>query len=170
MLTLLQGRNIADGVVSVGASSVAEAGIVLRYHDPANYLVGLYTPLLKAIYIHDRVNGDYGPQLGRVTVPEIGPHIRLTAEVSGGRATFAITDGTRAYSTSTVPVGDVKPGPVGLWHYQVGDAQSFDDFVVSEGVKGLSGDPDEQVSLTNPYAAPPLPAPQDWVLIMENEQ
>jgi len=34
-------------------------------------------------------------------------------------------------------------------------------------LKSEADDPAVQVSLTDPYAAPPLPAPQDWVLILE---
>jgi len=168
MVTLLKDRVFDDVMVSVGANTESESGIVLRYQDPENYLAAIYSPSLKAVYIQNRVHGDYGPQLGYVRVPEIGSHIRLTAQVSGSRATVAISDGARSYCTSTVQVENVTPGPIGLWHFQIGETQSFDDFVVSAGIKGVGADPNSQVSLTDPYAAPPIPAPQDWVLIMED--
>lgn len=58
------------------------ASIILRFHDANNYLIALYTPSLKAIYIHDRRNGERGEQLGRIEVPDIGPKIHLAAAAS----------------------------------------------------------------------------------------
>ena len=67
-------------MVSVKASSTAEVGIVLRFQDLSNYLVGLYNPRLKAIYLLDRRKGAWGPffayripHLGIVDIPEAGP-------------------------------------------------------------------------------------------------
>ena len=40
----------------VDANSDAETGIILRFHDASNYLVALYSPLLKTIFLHDRKN------------------------------------------------------------------------------------------------------------------
>jgi len=171
-VTLLKDREFDDITVSVGVNADVDAGIVLRYHDPDNYLVALYGPsgawpYARRIYMHDRVDGSYGPVLGTVSIPAIGPHFRLTADVSGGQMQVAISDGIHSYSSQPVQVKNVKPGPVGVWRGKTGGAQEFDDFLVSSRLKSEADDPAVQVSLTDPYAAPPLPAPQDWVLILE---
>ncbi len=82
MLTMVANQAALDSEVSVSANSNAEAGIVLRFHDPNNYVVALYSPALHAIYLHDRKNGEWRQQLGRVDVPPFGPHIRLTGVAS----------------------------------------------------------------------------------------
>ena len=48
-------------MVSVEAGDNAEAGIVLRFQDLQNYLVGIYSPTLKAIYFFERKNGSVMP-------------------------------------------------------------------------------------------------------------
>jgi hypothetical protein len=78
-LAIMEKVEDTDLMASVEANSDAEAGIILRFHSPEHYVVALYTPSLKAIYLHDRKNGTWGDPLGKVAVPEIGPRIRLTA-------------------------------------------------------------------------------------------
>lgn len=41
-------------MASVDANSYAEAGSILRLHAVDNCLVALYSPLLQAIFLHDR--------------------------------------------------------------------------------------------------------------------
>ena len=118
-------------MASVDARSDAEAGIILRFHDSDHYLVALYTPQLKAIYIHDRKNGSWGEPLGQVPVPEIGPKIRLTAAACGEYAAMVLTDGTKTYSTPAVKVSNVTSGKAGLWLFQIGDRQEYDNFELS---------------------------------------
>ena len=113
------------------ARSDAEAGIILRFHDPDNYLVALYTPSLKAIYLHDRKNGQWGSPLGHVPVPEIGPKIQLTAATCGDHAALVMTDGTKTYCTPVVKVSNTTRGKVGVWLFQIGDRQEYDNFEVS---------------------------------------
>ncbi|MBM4034148.1 MAG: DUF4038 domain-containing protein [Planctomycetes bacterium] len=171
MVTILEKVAEADLMASADAKSDAEAGIILRFHDADNYLVALYTPSLKAIYLHDRRNGQWGEPLGRVAVPEIGPEIRLTAAACGEYAAMVLTDGKRAFSTPTVKVNNVTSGKVGVWLFQIGERQHYGNFEVSRakfapvkhGAKGqahllLSSDEDK---------APPVPSPQDWVLVLE---
>jgi poly(3-hydroxybutyrate) depolymerase len=95
MVTLLENVSETNLMASVEARSDAEAGIILRFHDFDHYLVALYTPLLKAIYIHDRKNGGWGDPLGHVAVPEIGPKIHLTAAASGPYAAMVLTTVTK---------------------------------------------------------------------------
>src|ERR1019366_9032738 len=82
MATVLKSVDEADVMASVDANSNAEAGILLRFHDADNYLIALYSPLLKAIYLHDRQQGSYGEPLGKVDVPEVGPRFQLVAAAS----------------------------------------------------------------------------------------
>jgi hypothetical protein len=187
MWTVVKDVHESDLAASVEADSNAEAGIMLRFHDADNYLLGLYSPSLKAIYLHDRKAGQWGPHLGEVAVPQIGPRIRLRMAARGGYASLAVSDGKRSYCTPTAPVGNVKSGRAGLWHFQVGDAQAFSNFQLSRvqirpgddrprGPLLLTADspvaPRWQVSpvsllLSEDYRPPRLPSPQDWVLVLE---
>jgi hypothetical protein len=168
MVTVLESVDQADVMTSVEASSNAEAGVLLRFHDPDHYLVALYSPLLKAIYIHDRRQGSYGEPLGKVDVPEIGPRFRLLAAASGDRAALVLTDGARTYATPVVRVTNVKPGKTGVWFFRIGERQEFGNFQVSRTAFA----PEVARAAIQPiasdeYHAPPVPSPQDWVLVLE---
>ena len=93
MVTVAAKISELDLMASVDANRDAEAGIILRFHDADNYLVALYSPLLKAIFLHDRKNGQWGEMLGRVDVPEVGPKIHLLAAACGECAALVLTDG-----------------------------------------------------------------------------
>ncbi len=158
-------------MASVDANSDAEAGIILRFHDTDHYLVALYSPLLKAIFLHDRKNGQWGEMLGSVDVPEIGPRIQLVAAACGEFAALVLTDGQRTYATPVVKVGNTTAGKTGLWMFQIGERQEFGRFAISATPfdpppgsieAGLPG-----VIRTDEYHAPDLPSPQDWILVLE---
>lgn len=171
MVTILEKFNETNLMASVEARSDAEAGIILRFHSPNSYLVALYTPSLKAIYLHDRNNGAWGDPLGRVEVPEIGPKIRLTAAACGDYAAMVLTDGSRTYYTPTLKVSNVASGPVGLWLYQIGDRQEFGNFELSRAqflpVQAETKQQGHTLLWSDVYKAPGLPSPQDWVLVLE---
>jgi hypothetical protein len=200
MVTILEKITDTDLMVSVDANSDAEAGIILRFHSADHYLVALYSPSLKSIFLHDRKNGQWGDSLGKVEVPEIGPKIHLTAAACSNNAALVLTDGKKTYFTPVVQVGNTTPGKTGLWLYQIGDRQEFENFEVSRTafapvkreVKGLpiqagAGAARELplVMHENPnvlpavkipeitflpgdnYQPPRLPAPQDWILVLE---
>jgi hypothetical protein len=160
-----------DLMASVDANSDAEAGIILRFHDADNYLVAIYSPLLNAIFLHDRKNGQWGDMLGRVSIAEIGPRVQLVAAACGEFAALVLTDGQRTYATPVVKVGNTTAGKTGLWLFQIGERQEFGRFAVSATPfdpppssieAGLPG-----VIRTDEYHAPDLPSPQDWVLVLE---
>lgn len=180
MVTVLEKISDKDLMASAEATSDAEAGIILRFHDPDNYLVALYTPLLKQIYLHDRKNGRWGDPLGEVAVPEIGPKICLTAAACGDNAALVMTDGKRTYYTPIVKVGNVTSGKAGLWLFQIGQRQEFSDFRLSRArfaAAKREADATSQPSghhggktvriHSDQYMAPRLPSPQDWVLVLE---
>jgi hypothetical protein len=167
--TVLEAVAETDLMASVRARGDAEAGVILRFHDAGNYLVALYSPSLKSIFLHDRRDGEYGEPLGKVDVPEIGPRIRLSAAATGAHAAMVLSDGQRTYATPVVGVSNLTRGNAGVWLYQIGERQEFDDFEVSRtgldpaliprsGVRPITADE---------YHAPPVPSPQDWVLVLE---
>jgi hypothetical protein len=174
MVTVLEKVDGTNLMASVEARSDAEAGIILRFLGPDHYLVGLYSPLLKSIFLHDRKNGQWGEQLGRVPVPEIGPKIQLTAAACGSYAALVLTDGKKSYYTPTVKVENVGSGKAGLWHYQIGNRQEYAKFELSKaqfepntpGSKGQRG----TVVWSDEYKLPPVPSPQDWVLVLERSK
>ena len=109
MVAVVEKVNDTDMMASADANSDSEAGIILRFHDADNYLVALYSPSLKAIFLHDRKGGHYGEPLGKMPVPEIGPQIHLTAAACGSNAALILTDGKRSYCTPIVKVGNTAP-------------------------------------------------------------
>ena len=169
MATVLKSVDEADVMASVDANSNAEAGILLRFHDADNYLIALYSPLLKAIYLHDRQQGSYGEPLGKVDVPEVGPRFQLTAAASSNLAALVLSDGKRTYSTPLVRVKNVTPGKTGVWFFQIGDRQEFGNFQVSRAhfSPELVAQAAIQPIPTDEYRAPSVPSPQDWVLVLE---
>jgi len=190
MWTVLKDVKEANLIASVESESKAEAGIMLRYYDVDNYLVGLYTPTQKSIFIHERKKGEWGPQLGYVSVPRIGPKVHLVAEAYGSYVALLVTDGKRTYSTPPVKVKSKAPGSVGVWHFHTGDTQVFDNFELHRAVAGtgdsrrslskdlrpfLAGDFSWIPTMTDAiyYVGSGLvrhqgvPAPQDWVLVLE---
>jgi hypothetical protein len=66
-------------------------------------------------------------------------------------------------------VTNTQSGRVGLWLYQIGDRQVFDNFEVSATtfVPVDESEAKAQKSQSYDYKAPDLPAAQDWVLVLE---
>ena len=154
-------------MVTVDAKSSAEAGVILRFQDADNYVVAFYSPQFKGIAIHDRRNGKWGKSLGMIKTPEIGADIRLTAAVTGEHAALLISDGKKSWRTPAVKVSNTKPGKSGLWFYQIGEQQSFDNFKVSATSFTLKSAKKTGTASLVDYRAPDLPSPQDWILVME---
>jgi len=168
MVTIAEKVRGKDLMASADAKSNAEAGIILRFHDADNYIVALYSPILKSIFIHDRKDGSWGGRLGEVSVPEIGSDIQLTAAVTGEYAALVVTDGKKTWRTPAVTIQNKTAGRVGLWLYQPG-VQKFDNFEVS-ATTFVPVDENEakgQKPQSYDYKAPDLPSPQDWVLVLE---
>ena len=167
MLAIAEKAGRKDLMVSADAKSSAEAGIVLRFHDPDNYVVAFYSPHFKGLAIHDRRDGAWGDALGLVKTPGIGPDIRLTAAVSGEYAALVVSDGKKTWRTPAVKIRNIAPGKVGLWFLQIGERQAFDNFEVSDTTfKPTPAKETGQAPLAD-YAMPDLPSPQDWVLVLE---
>jgi hypothetical protein len=162
MLSILKPVEDTDLIVSTSAKSNAEAGLVLRFHDPDDYIVALYSPHFKSIYIHDRQKGNWGAILGKVDVPDIGPDIQLTAAVHGEYIALQVSDGKKSWRTPAVKVANITAGKTGLWFYQIGNSQAFGKYQVSPASFDGNGS-----GSTGAYLAPDLPSPQDWILVLE---
>ncbi len=184
-----------DLLASVDGKSDASAALVLRYHDPANYLAAVYSPTAKAVYIVDREKGVDGSPLGSMPVANIGPAIRLSAEARGGWAAVSITDGRATYTSEIVGVSNTTSGGAGLKREAGGLPQSYGHFELRKSpvlvtdahlekklydARGmyrgeLTGTPwddfgKEKVLLLDAYQPAPLPMPQDWILVLENSK
>lgn len=166
LLSIVETVDTRDALVScASARSNAEAGLVLRFHDPDNYIVAIYSPHFNNIFIHDRQDGGWGGMLGTVKVPGIGPEIQLSAAVVGEYAAIMVSDGKQTWRTPPVKVKNTASGKTGLWFYQIGEQQSFGKYEVSpmtlDAGKG---------AVTGQYIAPDLPSPQDWVLVLKRDE
>ena len=180
MVSILKTVSEKDVLVSVDACSNAEAGIVMRFQDLNNYLVGMYSPFLKAIYFFDRRNGEWAPffsyripHLGIVDVPGIGPRFKLSAAVSGEYAALLIDDGERKYCSPAVKIKNLQSGRVGLWRTDIGEAQKYANFKLSMAKFTPSVTEHEEschIIRTGEDIAPPIPSPQDWVLVLEKTE
>jgi hypothetical protein len=140
LLTVLNGITEKDLVASVGANSDAEAGLVLRLHDAANYVAAIYSPQQKAVYLLDRKNGEDGKPLASTPVPAIGNNFRLSAEVRGKWAEVSITDGQHAYTSEIVNVSNSAAGAAGLIHKDDGATQRFDSFELRKSPTVIADD------------------------------
>jgi hypothetical protein len=170
-LTILQ-REFQDYLtVSVDIKSDAEAGIVVNYVDRKNYLVGIYAG--GRIFFHEIVDGRKRELLGGGAGPltrgarslpkKLPEDLTMSVTVQEGVATLRMHGGKMDLA-STVEVGTMKLGKVGLWQGGAAKPQRYDNFQVvnvpnrQPGVRYLT-DPVLNVER--------LPSPQDWVFVME---
>jgi hypothetical protein len=176
----------ADTLVDVKANSSTEAGILLRFHDSSNFLVGIYSPSAKGVWMHEVRNGDFGPRLGFMEVPAIGSSVDLLAEAHGSNASLTITDGQHTFRTSPVVLANTRAGSVGLWSEHLTceggiagggctfvqgspaeeNRQSFSDFHAF-AMSDIAHDANPNLVLANSWRAPNLPLSQDWLLVLE---
>ena len=127
-VAVIDGVNETNVVATVHARRNTNAGLLLRFHDPNNYVAGVYAPSEKALYILDRKNGSNGEPLGRVSVPTIQSAVTLSAQVSGDWAAVSITDGQHTYTSEIVRVGNTSAGAAGIVHFDDNTTQSFGTF------------------------------------------
>jgi len=106
MVTLLEEVSDTDLRASVEANSNAEAGLILRFHDVDHYLVALYTPLLKAIYLHDRKDGAWGeprpPEEGPLAVAPSEPIQLAVRQFDASLGRLSELPGSSFWSTAAV--------------------------------------------------------------------
>ena len=176
MVTILEKVSDTDLMASADANSDAEAGIILRFHDPDNYLVALYSSFAQeAIYLHDRKDGKWGiPRRGR-RADDRGEDPPYRGGLRN-RAAMVLTDGEKIYYTPIVKVGNTTAGKAGLWLYQIGDRQEFRRFELSraqfvrmkrQAEPSAKHDAKTVLLHSDEWRTPNVPSPQDWVLVME---
>lgn len=128
LLDTVTDHSAADVIVAVDAMSTSSAGILLRFKDMGNYLVVVYSPREKTLYLSDSYAGAKGPHLGLTTVGPLGSDFRLSAEVRGDAAVASVTDGKNTYTTPIVNTKVVGSGLAGVLHEEDGQIQEFDNF------------------------------------------
>jgi hypothetical protein len=179
-----------DLQASVELQSDQAAALLLRYHDPDNYVAAVYSPADKAVYLLDRGKGEDGRALGSMPVAALGPNPVLSAEARGPWAVVSITDGTHTYTSQIVEVSNVTAGGAGA---RLGSSPPFKKFAArkspalitdehlekklydARGVyrgtlagKGWDDFGKEKAILLDAYQPAPLPMPQDWVLVLDS--
>ncbi|MHA1128644.1 MAG: apiosidase-like domain-containing protein [Alphaproteobacteria bacterium] len=172
-LTILQ-KDFPDYLtVSADITSGAEAGIVVNYTDEKNYLVGIYSG--GKLFFHHQVEGKVRQLLGGGAGPLTrGPRVlrnlpkelTMSVTVQEGVATVRMQGGAMDLA-STVEVGAMKPGRVGLWQGGASAPQHYDNFKVvnvPDRKPGICYLTDPTLNIER------VPSPQDWVLVMEKEE
>ncbi len=127
-LTILKSPSETNAVATVTARSDANAGLVLRYSDAANYVAAIYSPDEQSLYLLDRREGADGKALGKTAVSALDTHIKLSAEVRDGCAVASLTDGKHTFTTPIVALSKVAAGRAGLLHRGSGPTQTFERF------------------------------------------
>jgi hypothetical protein len=181
-----------DVLAAVDGQSDTDAELVLRYHGPDNYVAAVYSHGAKAVYLLDRTKGADGNPIGSMPVADLGPDVRLSAEVRGKWAVVSITDGRSTYTSRIVSLSNSTPGGVGIRHGDDPAPQNYGNFEVRKSpvlvtddhlekklydaqggyrgeLKGKGWDDfgKEKAILLDAYLPDPLPMPQDWVLVLE---
>jgi len=169
-LTILQ-KDVTDYLtVSADIKSGAEAGIVVNYVDEKNYLVGIYSQ--GKLFFHHLLDGELqlrhgggaGPLTnGPRTVGRLPEDVMMSVTTQNGRATLRLL-GEGVDVASTVEVGTMKQGRVGLWQGGAPNPQNYDNFKVfnvPNRTPGIDYLTDSTLNVER------VPSPQDWVLVME---
>ena len=185
-LTQISARDLQASVEVPGDQGAA---LLLRYHDAGNYLAAVYSPSEKAIYLLDREKGEDGRPLGSMPVAALAANAVLHAEARGPWAVVSITDGAHSYTSQIVAVSNLSPGGAGLRPEDHGSShltlrkspalidddhlekKLYDARGIYRGaLTGKYWDDfgKEKAILLDAYQPPPLPMPQDWVLVLEN--
>ena len=142
-ITPVTGTNEQNPMVKVDAlKSCGEAGIILRFVDPGNFLLAMYSPAHQAMWFHEVVGGNYGGTVNWMPVPSIGENLHLIASVDGPYLVFSISDGTSTYLTTRTVTTVLWAGAVGLFHNN-NPSQRFDNFQalrVADCPSDVSGD------------------------------
>jgi hypothetical protein len=188
-LTLISAKDLQASVEVPGDQGAA---LLLRYHDGGDYLAAVYSPSEKAIYLLDRQKGEDGRPLGSTPVPVLAPDAVLSAEARGPWAVVSITDGTHSYTSQIVAVSNVTPGGAGARPENNGSSTLLKDLTLRKSPTLIADEHldkklvdargvyrgsltgkywddfgKEKAILLDAYLPPPLPMPQDWVLVLE---
>jgi hypothetical protein len=129
-----------NAVAAVDASSSAGIGLVFRFQDPDNFVAALYAAEEREIYLLNRSAGENGMKFARTKLPDLGPNLRISAEVRDWMAIVSITDGQTTVTSPIVDIyktalfapqsGKPRAGGVGILRSDSGKQQTLDNFEV----------------------------------------
>jgi hypothetical protein len=122
-----------NAVATVGATSSAQVGLILRFQDLDNYVAAIYSPEAKRLFVIERRKGVSSHPLGRTPVSKTGEHFKLSFEVRENNAAASLADGEHTYATPIVDLGGVSAGGAGLFEPGPGELQSYDHFLLRRG-------------------------------------
>lgn len=126
-LAVLDDVQQLNTAATVNVSRSEDAGILMRFHNPTNYVAAVYSANEKVIYLVDRKGGVDGARLGAAPAANLEPPLELSAEIRGGWAAVSITDGKQTYTSEIVAISNLTAGTSGLLHAGQG-LQSFSRF------------------------------------------
>jgi hypothetical protein len=106
--------NETNIVASVAMRHDSFAALLLRYHDRANYVMAVYSPQKKSVYLSEHKNGADNGAMGSVPVPSLSGSIRLSAELRDEKGAASVSDGQHTYTTAIVDVSNINAGSVGV--------------------------------------------------------
>ncbi|MGL1891430.1 MAG: DUF4038 domain-containing protein [Spirochaetaceae bacterium] len=161
--------------VEVCTNGKESAGIVLGYKNIDNHIIAFYDADKKAIYLLDRRGGRfsffriYEPlQKGWIDVPELNDNFIMTVVCKENYYSMRIDDGTNQYFTPPVKIDNIKGGKVGLWQGNC----IYKNVKASKTPMQIQPqeESDKWLLRSGEDWAPPIPSPQDWVLVMERSQ
>jgi hypothetical protein len=127
-LTVFTEVSEANVRAAVEVKGDGNASLILRFHDPGNYLEAVYSVHEHAIYLLERKDGATGDPLGRVSIPDIPSGATLTAEAKGAWAVVSVAGSGRSYTSEIVHVNNTTAGSAGFRHTDDGTSQTFDHF------------------------------------------
>ena len=108
-----------------------------------------------------------------VDVEGIGSDITLAAAASGKYVAMTLEDGERSFYTPPVLVESSEGNRVGMWRSDVGEAQHYTDIKISitsfEPPQSKPAPEGQHLIRSGEDVAPPIPSPQDWILVLERE-
>jgi len=153
-----EGVQAKDMTVSVEARNDGLTGIVLRYKDERNYLAAIYAASQRSIMFYERVNNHWGSPLATKKIArDLGPDLKLEAKLAGSQATFTISDGARAISTTYTIKHLNDAGAVGLVQHSGSSPQLFANFLVQ--------DAQDKVLVRDEFNGPNGTIPAEWKYI-----
>lgn len=118
--------------VAVDLNAAQQGGVVARYHDANNFILGVFSRPENHLCLHERVSGNWGPWLAPVSVANItGAKAHTTLRVVGNQASVTVVDElNHSVSTSTSLNTLLGTGLVGVYHDNgtATGTQHFDNF------------------------------------------
>jgi len=160
--------------VDVSSDGCQSAGIILGYKNINNHIVAFYDGEEQAIYFLNRRGGRfhyfrrYIPiKEGLIETPNLKKDLTISVAVQGHHFAMKLDDGEHSYSTPVVRIPHPKGTGIGLWQ----GGATYRNLKISEASLDVPEREKSDMWLLRSGEdwAPPIPSPQDWLLILERE-